>query len=540
MTATRRSLLRWACLGLAPSLGLQAAEGVRLRPSPQKFRTFHELDDPRVPAALRRPARPLPVGDTRAVAVASDGAVWLGFADGLVRYDAGAAEAGRRQYFAGQRYLPDDEVLALVPDAAGGMWVRTKTGISHLELRPMTLAQKAELFERRIEERHNRHGMVASSHLRRPGDLSSHELVSSDNDGLWTAIYGAAECFRHRVTPSPEALARAVRSVEALLFLEQVTGRPGFPARSYVQKGEPRPRDGEWHWSADGQYQWKGDTSSDEIVGHYFLFSVAFDLLPASPLQARIEAAVTRISDHIVRHGYHLTDIDGQPTLWGRWSPEYFATPRGRPDSPLNALELLSFLKTAAHITRQGRYQEEYRKLAFQMKYAELTTRLLELREELNYSDEELAMLSLYPLLRYEKDSELLAYYRQALTAWWQNIQREKSPLWTFIYLSGWERRPAPVDLEGAVWTLYGIPMDLITWTVRNSHRKDLALNGGFDRFGQPQAAALLPPDERPVMKWNGNPFRIDGGNGGASEDDGAFFLLPYWLGRYHQFLLEN
>ncbi|MCU1272965.1 MAG: hypothetical protein JWO48_396, partial [Bryobacterales bacterium] len=38
---------------------------------------------------------------------------------------------------------------------------------------------------------------------------------------------------------------------------------------------------------------------------------------------------------------------------------------------------------------------------------------------------------------------------------------------------------------------------------------------------------------ERPVMKWNGNPFRIDGGNGGRTEDDGAFFLLPYWMGRY-------
>jgi len=38
-------------------------------------------------------------------------------------------------------------------------------------------------------------------------------------------------------------------------------------------------------------------------------------------------------------------------------------------------------------------------------------------------------------------------------------------------------------------------------------------------------------------MKWNGNPFIVDGGNGGYSEDDGAFFLLPYWMGRSHGFL---
>jgi hypothetical protein len=29
----------------------------------------------------------------------------------------------------------------------------------------------------------------------------------------------------------------------------------------------------------------------------------------------------------------------------------------------------------------------------------------------------------------------------------------------------------------------------------------------------------------------------VDGGEGGHSEDDGAAFLLPYWLGRYHGFL---
>lgn len=531
---------RMGWLLLAGCVGLQAVEPIRLRPYPQKFRTFYELKDAGVPAALRDGPAPLPVGELRAVAVASDGAVWLGFPDGLVRYDPRADAPDRRQYFAGRRYLPDDEIVNLAPDAAGGMWARTKTGVAHIELRPMTLAAKAAVFERRIEERHNRYGMVASSHLRQPGDLASNEKVSSDNDGLWTAIHGAAECFRYAVTGSQEALLRATRSVQALRFLEQVTGRPGFPARSYVRKGEPRPQDGEWHPSADGQYQWKGDTSSDEIVGHYFLFSVAYDRLPDEALKRGIRETVTRITDHIIREGYNLTDIDGQPTLWGRWSLEYFATPRGKPDSPENALELLSFLKTAAHITGQAKYEAEYQKIARQLKYAELTTRLLELREELNYSDEELAMLSFYPLFRHEKDPALTQYYRRALQAWWENIQREKNPLWTFIYLSAWEDLGAapPADLAGAAWVLYRIPMDLIEWTVRNSHRKDVGLDRGLDRFQRSQSTWLLAPDERPVMKWNGNPFRIDGGNGGRSEDDGAFFLLSYWMGRYHRYLL--
>ena len=53
----------------------------------------------------------------------------------------------------------------------------------------------------------------------------------------------------------------------------------------------------------------------------------------------------------------------------------------------------------------------------------------------------------------------------------------------------------------------------------------------------EPQPA-LLPPDERPVMKWNSNPFIVDGGGSGNGEDDGAAFLLPYWMGRYHKFVI--
>ena len=36
-------------------------------------------------------------------------------------------------------------------------------------------------------------------------------------------------------------------------------------------------------------------------------------------------------------------------------------------------------------------------------------------------------------------------------------------------------------------------------------------------------------------MRWNANRFRVDGGNGGRNEDDGAAFLLPYWMGRYYR-----
>jgi hypothetical protein len=512
-----------------------AAEPFRLTPQPQKFRTFYEPGDPRVPALLGEPAPPLPVGEITAIALASDGAIWYGTSAGAVRVDPKASARDRNQYFAGKRYLPDDAVAQLAPDAAAGMWVRTATGVSHIELRPMTLAAKAELFEQRVRLRHDRHGLVASSDLRVPGDLSTNVMRDDDNDGLWTSIYAAAECFRYAVTKSPEALANARKSIQAVLFLEEVAGKRGFPARSFIRKGEPMPRDGQWHWTPDGQFYWKGDTSSDEIVGHMFLYGVATDLLPDAELKARISETTARIMDHILDHGYYLIDVGGKPTTWGRWAPEYFrVTPE---DSPLNAMELLSFLKTAAHITGNARYEREYRKVALEMGYAPLATRYLELRQEINYSDEELAMLPFYGLFRYETDRDLRdRYYRPAMNAWWENIRREDNPLWIFIYATG--EPAAPVDFGAAARTLYRMPMDTIEWTVRNSRRKDVVMDAATDRFEERQAKTLLPHDELPARKWNSNPFAVDGGSDGRAEDDGAAFLLPYWMGRYHGFLV--
>jgi len=513
-------------LSLAPIC--RSAEPVRLTAQPQKFRTFYSLDDPQVPAALKQ------AGAT-ARAVASDGAVWYGTPHGVTRVDSKAAPRDRNQYFAGKRYLPDDEVRQLAADQASGMWVRTKTGVSHIELRTMTLAAKAALFEERVRARHDRHGLVSPSNLRVPGDVSTNQMRDDDNDGLWTSMYAAAECFRYAVTHSPEALANATKSTEAVLFLEEVAGKRGFPARSYIRKGEPMPDSGEWHWTPDGQYYWKGDTSSDEIVGHFFLYGVATDLLPDRPLKRRIAETAARIMDHIIDHGYYLVDVNGKPTTWGRWSQTYFHQEPS--DSALNSMELLSFLKTAAHITGDARYAKEYRKLAIDSGYARLATRYKELRGEINYSDEELAMLSFYNLFRYETDGDLLGrYYRPALDGWWENIAREENPLWALIYAMA--EPDARVDMVSAVRTLYRMPADTIEWTVKNSNRDGVPMDRATDRFQRRQAAALLPPDERPVMKWNSNPFDIDGGSDGRGEDDGAAFLLPYWMGRYRGILL--
>ena len=547
-----------------------APANVKLRTTPQKFRTFYAIDDARIPISIRnrlaKPARTasrglvrwtidadalvrnsvpqsrlsfadgLPVGRLRAIAITTDGAVWTGGDQGLVRYVNASHPWGRWQYFGGKRYLPSDEVISLAAGDAGSIWVQTSAGISHIEFRRLTLADKAVYFERRTAERHKRHYLVADSEFSEPGSPATSHQYPNDNDGLWTAIYVAAEAFRYRVTKDSQALDSARKSVDAMLRLEAITERAGFPARSFRQKSEPRHNDGIWHFTPDREWEWKADTSSDEIVGHFFAYSVVYDLAADENLKRRLRGAVSRIADHLIDHRYNLTDLHGGPTRWGRYDEAYFETEDGREERALRSLELLSHLKVAYHMTGNPRYDREYRKLINEMGYHKNTTTYLKLRQELNYSDEELAMLSYYPLFRYEKNPGLLRVYREGLEQWWVNIQREDNPLWVFIYdVCNPGKR---VRLEAATRTLYRIPMDLIKWSVKNSQRHDVPLDTSPERHSRVQASRLLAPDERRVMKWNGNPFQLDDQSAGRGEDDGAFFLLPYWLGRYHGFLL--
>ncbi len=460
---------------------------------------------------------------------------WRAAARGVERISQSTDPWEQRRLFHSRRWLPCDEVLALAQDSTNKyetVWIETGCGLSEIQFKPIRLSKKAAYFEERVVARHSRHHLVADSTLTRPGDLSSNLPRSNDNDGLWTAMYAAAKLFEYGATKSPAALKRAEESTAAVLNLEVITNMPGYPARSWVTPQEEKPRDGVWFEAPDKSYIWKSDTSSDEIVGHFLLFDLAWDLLPKGELRNKAAATCRRMMDHILSNGYYLIDRSGKPTTWGQWSPAYFASKKGYPDSPLNSLELLSFLKVTARITGDAKYLREFDKAAYELGYLDIMTQYKERQEEINYSDEELALLSFFPWMRHEKDPKLRAKLEQAFEGWWKNIQREKNPLWNSIREIGY-RKPDPARRRDSIATLQRIPMDTIAWRIENSWRTELPLESKQDRFNKAQTTVLLAPDERAVMKWNGNPFVLDGGNGGRSEDDGAFFLLPYWMGRY-------
>ena len=143
-----------------------------------------------------------------------------------------------------------------------------------------------------------------------------------------------------------------------------------------------------------------------------------------------------------------------------------------------------------------------------------------------------LAYWGLYP---YALTPELKEKYRAAIHDHWDYKRPARDGLWNICYgaLTG----TVNFDLDKIIWELQRMPMDLITWSVHNSHRNDLAYMP--DNIMHQPVKEVLPPDERPQNKHNRNLFELDdkNGNGGSELGGGDVFLLPYWMGRYFGFI---
>ena len=489
------------------------------------------------------------------LALAPNGAMWIGSRHGVIRHFQGAWSLRHSK-----RWLCGDDVRDIVFDQLGSAWIATNAGVSVLSTRLMSLSAKAEHFHRVLQTRHVRPPyLVEKCRLAVPGDTLTWQPLDNDNDGQYTGMYLAMESFRYAVTKEATARENAARAFNALHFLKTVTGTSGFVARTVippdwttmadpnrniddqewaerlVRNPREKRRENLWRLSLDQRWLWKGDTSSDEITGHMYGYLYYHDLAADAKEKRRVSDLVCRIVDDIVDHGFVLTDIDGRHTTWGVWAPERlnedpdWATERG-----INSLEMLSYLKLAYHLSGKSRYQQIYLDLLHNHRYAQNVLAAKTTNPAwTTHIDDELLALAFPCLLLHEKDRNLKAIYLESLEQWYESAERDDSPFFNFTYaaLSGGDPR-----LESSLFFLRDAPWDLRRWRIDNSGRADIA-PCYFPEMEQVQLNRLLPISERSFFRWDDNPWYPADGDDGATESDGVFWLLPYWMGKYYGFL---
>jgi hypothetical protein len=95
---------------------------------------------------------------------------------------------------------------------------------------------------------------------------------------------------------------------------------------------------------------------------------------------------------------------------------------------------------------------------------------------------------------------------RRARSGAWEVAER--NPLWTAFVAMAVDDK---AEIADGVRSLREFPVDLRTWAVDNSHRKD-ALPNGTDRFDKPQFDTVFPYDEIRSVWWNGNFYAVKEG----------------------------
>ena len=551
---------------------------------------------------------PLPSkkSDYTCFAEGNNGVFWYGGLSGLTRYDSKTdRKADKIMFFSACRHLADNKVDALLADG-DNVWALTGDDVSYIEMPTLSCEQKADILHEETKKYVQRRGMVSQRDLKVARDPESrYPYAACDNDGLFTSGYAMAEMFHYATLRrelgeddprTQKARADATLGCEACLLLMYIHKRPeGFISRSYHIGEEPVPDDGFFYkiqgdkaicvetsaskkrgragevypadypipdrlarlyrdlGYTDDQITYKADTSSDEVTGHYLQMRYAHDILgPGDPeLDEIIKDAVKRTTTHIINSGFELHECSGKPTTWAKWSWAYFTGDQlGYCDAPLNAAEMLAYLKIVMHITgEKGLWQETYDKLVGEG-YADLTAKHFErmfqgsnaghmsIEEDLMYGDNTLAVLSFWQLCTLEEDKALLDIYRNGFISWKGTLLREHTPAFDYMYKMGCPDEF--IDEEKDVDWFNNFELTRLCSSVHMSDRHDVPRR--LPRSGDREVSALLPLAEIPISKFDRNPFSDVPFREcpGTCIESCYVFTYSYWLGRYFGFISEE
>lgn len=500
----------------------------------------------------------LPDAKITNMAVAQNGDRYFATTTGLIHQ-----HNGKLSYYGYKRWLPNPYATDVAISKDGSICVATKDGISIIEKSEMTLQKKAEHY-RVLAEKYNvrKDGYVLDRWLENCGVLDENEgfVYVSDNDGLWTSLYLVGLCYEYAVTKNEKTLELARRCLKAMIKLTTISGKEGFTARALRYKGEHEFQNAknidEWHLLENGEIEWLGETSSDEITGHFFAYSTFYDLCANEEEKKEIAGVVDKIMNHIIDNNFKLVDVDGKPTTWANWNPnDLNNNHKWIYEKGTNSLEISAFLKTAEYMTGNEKYSKLYKEFLNDHHFG---MNLMQYRlpdGHLIHIDDQLCFINVGTLLKYEKDPSVRSLIMMGLTHHWNDERIEHNAMFNVIYGA---YTGEDCDLDVIANELVDFPWDMIEWQVYNSHRKDLNWNYAPQAVGMvPQLVEPLEPHERRLCYSDVNRFACDCGCDDIIENESnqnpndcpmfmgigsskGFtlkvahnYLIPYWMGRY-------
>ncbi|GAA0877884.1 hypothetical protein GCM10009119_08520 [Algoriphagus jejuensis] len=493
----------------------------------------------------------------RSVSQSPEGVMWVGTEVGVVRY----FPDGSHSLLFSRRWLTDDHVNQVAFDKEGNAWIATQNGVSHIRKFSISLAEKQKHFYSELMAKHMRDPWICGMlRLEVPGDTSTWVNSDDDNDGEYTGGYLAMESFRYAVTKDPDALDKARKAFGFLKLLYEVTGTDGLFARTIVPTdwtqvhdpnriyadrelaealvNDPRykPVEQRWRLSADKKWLWKGDTSSDEMTGHFMAYFYFYEFAATEADKDEIRAHVSKLMDALIRNNYNLVDVDGKHTRWGVWSPDKInRDPDWASEKAINSFEMLAFLKFAAAATGDEKYESEYRRLIEEEGY-------LENAAQLNHKNPawkiyfDLTMEGyLFPiLLKYEKDPETRKVY-QELADEWIGAQTDGENLINSLSYS--LATGKKVNVSQTLSFLRETPLDLVDWPINHIKREDVQIVHA-PILEEIQISQLPPPAIRATVRWDKNPWAAIQGDPTQVREP-VFWLWPYWMARYLELVAE-
>lgn len=485
-----------------------------------------------------------------------EGDWWFGTGQGAFKLKSDGSYA----YFAGERWLPGNKVAAIEKGPENSILVLTEKGIGQIVSKAMTLEEKAMFYEKQVREKNIRYGFNCSM-VQMPNSYSTASMGPQASDNLWTGMYLASQLYRYKVTGSIEAKQNAYEAFEAMERLHTITGITGLFGRSFerdykvvntkkegwqleeLKTGSPAllwlPCKDHPNWT------WRSTASSDQAVGQIFALTTILELVEDEVWKQRALTMLDNMMNYIVDNNLYIIDVDGEPTLWGKWNPDYVNSfPTNVGDRKLYSSNIIALLQTAYHFTGKEKYKEKTFELIEKYGYLENLMRPMAeigksdenadewsktLSHEWNHSDDQMYFLAYRGLYPYAFSLELKEKFREAIRDHWEMERPEKNALWNFIHASTGAK---DFDLEESIGFLQQYPLDLRNWAIQNSHRKDIELLPA--NFRNQSTSELLPLSEIPLHRHNGEIFRLDSrGDGTTLISAGDVWLLPYWMGRY-------